>query len=136
MIRKALYQIVNEAESKKSAKDQAEVLKANASGPLKDVIGHALDPGVKWTLPEGTPPFKPFTEGENTEARLFADTRLFKYFVDPSLNELKREKVFIGLLESIHPDDAKLVIRIKDKTIKIKPEAAKIAFPGITKLWP
>ncbi len=139
-MKKALSAIVAEVESKETAEEQAAVLTANKSGPLKDIIGHALDPGVTFLLPKGNPPYKPFEEGENREARLYAETRMFQYLIKSpegnKVKQLKREQIFINLLEGIHPDDAKLLLRVKNKELNIKPEAVKIAFPSITKHWP
>jgi hypothetical protein len=43
--------------------------------------------------------------------------------------------MFIQLLESVDPRDATLVLRVKNKALKIKPEAVKIAFPKLTANW-
>ena len=139
-MRKALYQIVTEAESKKTAKEQAAVLLLNVSGPLKDIIGYAMDPNVHFLLPPGEPPpYVPFKDGENMEQRLYSETRLFKYLTDGAdgvnTKQNKRESVYMNLLSTVHPEDAKLVIRVVNKALKIKPEAARLAFPGITAHW-
>jgi hypothetical protein len=49
---------------------------------------------------------------------------------------MKRELLFLQLLECIDPADAKLLIRVKDKGLKgIQLAAVKAAWPGLTKGW-
>ena len=135
-----LASIVNEAESKKTAKAQAEVLIANKSPALKAVIGHAMDPGVTWLLPETDPPYRPMPKAMDQEASLASKIRMFEYLiagpVGDNVKQTKREEIFIQLLESIDPDDAVLLLRLKNKKLNLKPEAVKIAFPGVAKNWP
>jgi len=90
-------------------------------------------------LPKSDPPYKPLPESAEQEGRLIAETRLFIYFVDSpdgrKLTPLKREQMFIRLMESIDPRDATLMIRVKNKALKIKKEAVKIAFPKMSANW-
>ena len=48
---------------------------------------------------------------------------------------VKREKIFIGLIEGIHPEDAQLVINMVNKTPieGISKNVVKEAFPGLLK---
>ena len=43
---------------------------------------------------------------------------------------MKREQLFIELMETIDPGDAKLLLRMKAKELKIKKEALKQVYPG------
>ena len=87
-------------------------------------------------LPEGEPPFKP-TEVLDTESRLLNEIRRIYLFVEggnPNLTKSRREFLFIQLLESIHPLDAKLIISIKDRKLPFKGLTKKIAqqaFPDL-----
>jgi hypothetical protein len=57
--------------------------------------------------------------------RLPKELRKFKYFVKGfNVTPLKRETIFIEMLESVSPEEAKLVLMIKDK---------KLTYKGITK---
>lgn len=136
---KALSSIILEVEKQKTVEKQADILKINNSKSLKDIVGYAMDPTVKWLLPEGDPPYRPLPEAADQEGRLYSETRRIVYFVNTpeglELNQLKREQLFIQFLESIDAHDAKLILRIKNHDLKIKKEAVKIAFPGISKHW-
>ena len=48
------------------------------------------------------------------------------------MTPLKRETLFIGLLESIDPEDAKVLLAAKDKKLKgITAAIVNEAFPGL-----
>lgn len=113
----AIHEILKTASNQKTKEDKINFLRAHWSVPLGTVIKYALDSNVKWLLPEGEPPFKE-AESINTNNRLQAEIKRFYLFVEggnTNLTKLKRESLFIQLLESIHPEDAKIVLRAKDK---------------------
>jgi hypothetical protein len=74
--------------------------------------------------------------------RLFAEIRRLYLFLkggNPNLTKLRRETLFIELLESVHPSDAKILIAIKDKKLPYKGLTAKLvkeAFPGLIEELP
>ena len=53
-----------------------------------------------------------------------------------SLNGIRRETMFIQMLEGLHPDEANIIILAKDKklseTYSVTYEQVKEAFPDIT----
>lgn len=105
---------------------------------LKDILRIGLDDTIELSLPPGEPPFKKFnTEGKDKPEELRFMYPKFRNFVkaaSPNLNQFKRETVFIDLLESIHPDDAKLFCDAKDKNLKYKyitKTLVKAAFPNL-----
>ncbi len=136
---KSLSEIIDEVEKQKTTASQTKVLQKYASAALKAVIGFGMDPGVKFLLPITNPPFRPMPEGSDSQGRLIAEHRKFIYFVDSpdgrNLSNLKREQMFIQLLEGLDVRDAQLVLRMKNKDLKIKMDAVKAAFPNLTKNW-
>jgi hypothetical protein len=53
---------------------------------------------------------------------------------NPNLNAIKREQIFIQMLESINADDAELLVAMKDKKSPYKNITKDIvveAFPGL-----
>jgi hypothetical protein len=53
---------------------------------------------------------------------------------NPAVPQLKRESLFVGFLESLDPDDAKLVLAVKEKTIPYKnitEELVRSVFPNM-----
>ncbi len=86
---------------------------------LKVVFAHAFLPNYKFQLPEGEPPFKPAPEPMGmTETNLFVECkRFYNVFCKADVKPLRREALFIGLLEGIHPEEAKILIAVKDQKL-------------------
>ena len=111
-------------------------LRRHDSQALRYVIAGALDPKIKWLLPEGEPPYRP-NDLVDQQHRLYTESRKFYLFIEggnPNLKSLRREALFIELLESLDPADAKLLLAIKDKRMPypgITTEVANLAFPGL-----
>lgn len=131
---KSISEILKQvSEAKKDEK--VALLRQNDSQPLRSVLAHALDPSIKWQLPEGAPPYKP-NEALDQHNRLYQEARKFYIFCDPNLTlpKVKREALFIEFLESIDPEDAKLIIAAKDKKVPYKGITLKLvqeAFPNL-----
>ena len=85
---------------------------------LTQIFEYAFLMEKKWILPEGTPPFKPAPEPLGmTETNLYAEFRRFYVFNRADLAPLKRESMFINLLEGIHPKEAEMLIALKDQKL-------------------
>jgi hypothetical protein len=91
---------------------------------LKVIFAHAFLPNYKMNLPEGEPPFKPAAEPMGmTPTNMFSEARRMYVFTREDLSAIKRESLFISLLEGVHPDEAKVLIAIKDqKLTKLYPK--------------
>jgi Family of unknown function (DUF6433) len=119
----------------KKKEEKVAALKANDSFVLRTILQGAFDPRIKWLLPEGDPPYKPndLVDQENV---LIKDARKLAYFVEgpyPGLKQVKREAMFIEMLETVAPADAKMLCAIKEKKLPWKGITVDIvneAFPG------
>lgn len=122
--------------SKLPEEEQVKCLQANDNMAIRTVLQYCFHPAAKWILPPGPPPYKP-CEYPNVENMLYSESKKLYVFLEGgsnNLNSLKRERMFIDLLESIAPEDAKLLVSIKDKKLPfegIKPETIQKAYPGI-----
>lgn len=133
-----IYAILEDIAKKRSNKDKVEALKKNSNiNAIPALLKMVFDPNVKFSLPEGEPPFTPQEDMLDNTGGMYRDYKKMKYFMDHPQNNvhpIKRETVFIELLESVHPNDAKLLLSIKDKKLPFKGITAKVveeAFPGI-----
>jgi hypothetical protein len=103
---------------------------------LQQILKVALDPTVKWKLPEGQPPYSP-SPYDDTQAMLYQEARRMYLFLEggnDNLTPLRREQLFISFIESIDKEDAKLMLAAKDKKIPYKGINVKLvntAFPGL-----
>lgn len=92
--------------------------KQGDGGPLGILFRHAFIPEGKFLLPEGLPPFKPDAAPMGmSPARFITETRKFYLFCRADLTPIKRETMFVQLCEAVHPDEAKILIAIKDQNL-------------------
>ena len=120
-----MYEFLHRVSKLKRTQEKIDNIKANDTFALRVILQAAFDPKVKFLLPEGDPPYKP-NELVDQQHILHKEADKIRYFVEgfyPGLNQAKRESMFVEFLERLDPDDAKLVLAIKDK---------KMPFNGIT----
>ena len=117
--------------------EKIKCLRANES-VMKPILNLAFNPDIKWLLPEDSPPYRPNHEALPTD--MYKEMRKMYIFLDeksggnPRLNQIKRESLFIDVLESVPVDDAKLLLEVKNKKIPFKgitKALVKKAFPGM-----
>jgi hypothetical protein len=137
-MKKFVYEILEEISSKKKKTERIKILKDNESWALKDIIRGSMDKTVKWNLPEGDPPYTP-SEEHNAPTNLIREHKKFRYFIKGGTGDQmiapKRENIFIGLIEGVHPEDAKLIVDMINKRVPkgITREIVQEAFPGLLK---
>lgn len=135
---KLVYEVITELNKKKSKADKISILKQNETWALKDYIRGSMDPTIQWLLPQGAAPPYTACEPHNTPSSLFRETKKLAYFAKGSprganLNQIKRERMFISMLESIDPGDALLMIDMINKKTPDGLTKAIVdeAFPGL-----
>ena len=92
----------------------------------------------RWTfdLPETAPPYNPSVINES-HGLLYREMRKMDYFVNQmpegkNLPRVRKEALFIQILEAVDAEDAKLVLRMisKEPYPDLAPEVINEAFPG------
>ena len=100
------------------------VLLENESNPLKDLLKYAFHPDIKFALPSGEPPYKTIgSPDEYNPTYLYPNIRKFYLYIEgghDGLTQLRREQLFVSMLESLHPKEADVVIQVKDKKLKFR----------------
>ena len=140
MALKLISEILDEASKIVKKSDRMDYLKKEKCPALTDILRINFDDSVVSVLPEGKPPFR--TEKELPKGYEYSNLhkafRKFGYFFKgPTANGIapaKRERLFIELLESIHHDDAMVLVLAKDKKLKIKgitKKMVKETFPNL-----
>lgn len=140
VIKKEVYEILQEFQKATNKAGRKEVLlKYSNVAAFKDVLRGTFDDSLQFLLPEGEPPYTPNLP-ESIPSTLLKQHKQFGYFVKggpgTNLPSYKREKMFINLLESVHPEDAKLVLSMVSKTSPVKfltKNLVKEAFPNLIK---
>lgn len=129
MATKLISAILEDISKTKSRTDKVMKLRQQGNNnALKAVLQAAFDERIVFELPEGEPPYKKSEDMIDNTGGLYQEFRKFYIFTknkrSANIKQMKREMVFIQVLESVHPKDAELVIAMKDK---------KIPYKGITK---
>ena len=135
-MRVGLAEFLDKVSKLKRKEDKIAALRYNDSFQIRTILQAAFDPRVKWLLPEGTPPYTPNTlvDQENV---LINDCRKLIYFVEggsPNLKRIRRETMFVEMLESVAPADAVLLCALKEKKLPYKGitvELVREAFPDL-----
>ena len=108
----------------KSITERKKILLEHGSNPLKELLKYAFHPDIKFLLPEGAPPYKTVgSPDEYNPTYLYPNIRKLYLLVEggnEGLTTLRREQLFIQLLEELHPKEAEVVIQVKDKKLKYR----------------
>ena len=136
MITESLAEVVNAACELKDKKEKVKYLQKNKSKPLCNILKVMYDKSMKLNIPNVAPPYSPSVINES-HGMLFREARKLTYFVEgfdgDTINPMRREALFIQMLETVDQDDAELLIKmIKQKPLKGLPLATvKEAFPNL-----
>jgi len=85
---------------------------------LRFIFEHAFLEDKKFVLPEGEPPYKKDAAPIGmTPANLYMEVKKLYVFCRQDLTPLRRETLFINLLENVHPTEATLLIHVKDQNL-------------------
>ena len=137
--RMSVHEVLLKAAEAPTKVDKQKVLRAYNSLALRDVLKGSFDDSVKFILPKGKPPFTP-CRPESIPSSLNKLSKQFKFFVvggpGEKLAKVKTEVMLIKILDSIHPDDAELIIKMKDKALTgvykgVTKALVMEAFPGL-----
>ena len=129
------HEICTKVNNAKDKPAKIKVLRQYRTAALEMFFKSALCPEVEWMLPEGDVPFIPNDAPEGTEHTLLSASmnkvhnyvrlnrnklNLEPVVGNPDLNRMKREMMFIQLLEGLHEKEALLLIDAKNKAINKK----------------
>ena len=126
------------SEQKTDAKKVA-ILKEYECDALKSLFIWNFDDSIISLLPEGNVPYKPNENPLGTDhSSLRREQRNLYMFVkggNDALSTIRRETIFIQMLEGLHPKEADIVIAVKDKALEdmydVSFEVVEEAYPDI-----
>jgi len=111
-MRLSISEILNKMSELKTKNEKIDWLKKNESIPLKTVLRLIYDDSIEFLVPNTPPPWKK-NSYVGVEGMLYKETRRLRIFVKgggyDNLNQVKREALFISLLEDIDNGDADLL---------------------------
>jgi len=130
--------IFSRVEKETSRKRKVAILRHHRPNSLMlKMLKYNFDPNIEFDLPEGDPPFKKNDAINDNDSGLYGEERRLYLFIkggNPNLKSVRREELFIQVLESIHPREAKVLLAVKDKSLSYKGLTKKLveeAFPGL-----
>lgn len=134
-MRLSISEIVKKTSELSSDSEKIEWLKKNSNTALRTVLKYTYDKeNVKFLIPDTPPPWKK-NSYIGVEGMLYNEARRLRIFIEgggyDNLNTVKREQLFISLLEDIDNNDAELLC----KMIAQKPLAG-ISFDVIKRAFP
>lgn len=132
------FEILEKVAQAKTKAEKVELLKQQQNNwALKDVLRGTFDEAVVFLLPDGKVPYEPAAP-ESHPSNWSQHNKKLAYFVKggPGQRMLKpkREKMFLDILESVHPRDAELLVGMINKKMPIKGITKKLvqeAFPNL-----
>ena len=131
-------EILDKFEEAKTREEKIAVLKNNVTDPLLVLLRLNYDHMLKMALPEGEPPFRKDTDKPigYSESSLQLELRRFYVWLEPSTNlpNLKKESLFVNMLEGIHWTEAEALCLAKDRKLhtkykSLKEDIVREAFP-------
>lgn len=136
--KRAISEIITEAAKFESDKERVEFLRQHDVAPLRTLLQYALDSRISWLLPEGEIEYKPNKEYPDLHGMLYSRARTLYLFVEgsgPAMTVEKRVKMWRDLLETVLPEDAAFLERIRTGQVwkTINKKVVNRAFPGLIK---
>jgi hypothetical protein len=137
-----VHEILTRAGEAATRVEKIEVLREYNSLALRDVLKGAYDDTIQFIIPKGVPPYTP-SRPESIPSNLRKQSGKFRFFVKggpgEQLAKVKVEQMFVKILEVIHPDDAVVIIKMKDKELEgvykgITKKLVTEAFPGLIRV--
>ena len=116
-----ISEIFTKINNAKDKPKKIEVLRQYDTPGMRMILKGAFDPKIQWDLPEGTPPYIANEAPAGTE-HTFLEVeakRLYNFAVggNDQLNKIRKETLFIQMLEGLHKTEAELLINVKDKRL-------------------
>ena len=136
-----VYEILEELDSCTTKQRKVDLIntKYRQHTPLQYVLRWNFDKSIKSLLPEGEPPYdKERKDGDSPQA-LWSYLKMFPNFVDSAqgrqLPELKRENLFIEMLDALDIDESAIIVLAKDGKLDekydITIDVVNAAYPDI-----
>ena len=132
-----IFELVSEQRTKAK---RVEILKEYRDDSVTAVLIWNYDERVQSAVPDGQVPYKENEVPVGTDhTSLRREWKQLYHFIkggNDSLSTLRRESMFIQLLEGLHPKEAEIICLIKDKELesvypKVTLDVVKQAFPDI-----
>ena len=134
-----LHEILEVVSKARSKDKKVELLKEHRTDALTALLIWNFDETVLSVIPEGNVPYEPNDVPVGTDhTTLRREWKQLYNFVkggNDSLSHVRRESMFIQILEGLHPSEAEILCLVKDKILatkyKLSRDVVEKAYPDI-----
>tara|TARA_R100001443_G_scaffold6667_1_gene15669 strand:- start:1411 stop:2025 length:615 start_codon:yes stop_codon:yes gene_type:complete len=135
-----VQEILELANKQRRIDDRIEILKEYRNDALTAILIWNFDESIISVVPDGEVPYEkndvPIGTDHTTLRREWKNLYNFVKGGNDTLSSIRRETMFIQMLEGLHPDEAEILCLVKDKMLsrkytKLNQEIVAQAFPDI-----
>ena len=137
-MRLLMHEVLQKVSNAKTKKEKIKLLQEYNTNALRMLLIINFDDSVVSMLPPGNVPYTPNEAPEGTEHTILEkEARLLHHFFKGGSNvsQVKREQMFVQMLEGLNAGEAEALIKAKDKQIgkrwKITKACVTEAYPSI-----
>ena len=132
-----VHEILELVDKQRTKAKKIEILKEYDDLALKAILIWNFDPTAISVIPEGPVPYKENEVPVGTDhTSLRREWKNLYHFVkggNDRLSAIRRETMFIQMLEGLHPEEAKIICLVKDKNLESK---FKITYDMVQQAYP
>ena len=134
-----IHEILDYVDSQRTKVKKVQALQEYRDDSLTAILIWNFDDRVVSAVPEGQVPYKENEVPVGTDhTSLRREWKNLYHFIkggNDTFSSLRRETMFIQMLEGLHPEEAKIICLVKDKNLtekyKLTREIVAAAFPDI-----
>ena len=132
-----VHEILELVDSQRTKAKKIEILREYNDLALKAILIWNFDPTAISVLPEGPVPYKenevPIGTDHTSLRREWKNLYHFVKGGNDRLSAIRRETMFVQMLEGLHPEEAKIICLVKDKDLESK---YKITYDIVQQAYP
>ena len=147
-----ISEVLQRVSNAKTKAKKVEILQEYKTPALTKILLCNFAPNIEFCFPEGETPYRPLDRPKGVEHQvLLNEHRMLEKFIKktvngvtyygcsnttrPQMQQLKKENLWIQILEGLHPEEAQILDLIKDKKLtsryKITKQNVIDAFPEL-----
>tara|TARA_B100000900_G_C20503450_1_gene684781 strand:+ start:455 stop:913 length:459 start_codon:yes stop_codon:yes gene_type:complete len=132
-----MHEILELVSKARTIEKKADILKEYETDAMKALLIWNFDPTVVSVVPDGDVPYNrneaPLGTDHTTLRKEWKNLYHFVKGGNDGLSNIRRETMFIQMLEGLHPSEAEIVCLVKDKKIETK---YKLSIKVVEKAYP
>ena len=132
-----ISEVLQRASNAKTKAEKVGILKEYKSPALTKILLCNFAKNIKFVFPDGKTPYTPSDAPKGVQHQvLFREHRMLEKFIAklvngvtywgcsgttrPNIQQLKKEQLWVQLLESLHPEESEVLDLVKDKKLTTK----------------